>query len=183
MKSTKASIRYAQSLLELAIEQNSLDAVKDDMVLVRKCVAESHELELMLQSPIIKSDTKKTTLQKVFGSAISKLSLSFMELLTSKGREALLAATAHSFIDLYNQHKGILMAEVVSATPLSKEQRQDLTKALSATGKTIELVEKVDPKVLGGIRIKVGDQLMDATTRRKLNDLKIDITNHKLSAI
>ncbi|MEZ4720844.1 MAG: ATP synthase F1 subunit delta [Flavobacteriales bacterium] len=182
MRSTKAAIRYAQSLLELAIEQKSLDQVKADMALIAQCVAESHEVDLMLQSPIIKPDLKKKTLEKVFGSSISKLSQSFVALLTTKGRESILPQIAVSFIGLYNEHMGIVSAEVVTATKLTAAQRDELKKTLSSTGKTIELIERVDPRVMGGVRIKVGDQLMDATVRRKLNELKVDIANNKLSA-
>lgn len=182
MRSTKAAIRYAQSLLELAIEQKSLDQVKTDIVLIGQCIAESHDLELMLQSPIIKPDLKKKVLEKVFGASISKLTLAFISLLTSKGRESILPQIAESFIALYNQHNGIVTAEVVTASELSPSQREELKKTLSSIGKTIELMERVDPRVMGGVRIKIGDQLMDATIRKKLNELKVDIANNKLSA-
>jgi F-type H+-transporting ATPase subunit delta len=183
MKSTKASGRYASSLLQLALEQGDLEKVNVDMALVLGTVNASHELELMLESPIIKPSVKEKVLEKIFSSSVCKLSMQFMVLLAAKGREAILPQVAVSFKELYNQHHGIVSAEVVSAKTLSKSDRDDLMKNLSAGGHKIELKESVDPKVLGGLRIKMGDQLVDATIRRKLNDLRTDIFNHKLSAI
>ena len=71
----------------------------------------------------------------------------------------------------------------MSAVTLSKASRDELVKVLSAAGHSIDLTEKVDPSLLGGIRVKVGDQLIDASLRRKLNELKVDVIKHKLSAI
>lgn len=183
MRSTKASGRYALSLLQLALEQGDLEKVNADMALVLNTVNENRELELMLESPIIKPQSKQKVLEKLFSSSVCKLSMQFMLLLASKGREAILSQVAISFNELYNEHHGIISAEVVSAKPLSKSDREELMKSLSTGGHKIKLNESVDPKVLGGLRIKMGDQLVDATIRRKLNELRTDIFTHKLSAI
>lgn len=174
MKGTKAAARYAQSLIGLAIERGELDRVKADMEVIAKICAESHELDLLLQSPIIKTDQKLKALGSIFEKAVSKLTLQFMELLTRKGREGLIPAVAVSFSGLYNQHVGLVIVDVTSAVALSASQISDITKSLSNLGKSIELVQHVDPHVLGGLKIKVGDQRVDATLRRKLNELKYE---------
>ncbi len=84
---------------------------------------------------------------------------------------------ADAFINLYRYEKGIINAEVVSAVPMSAEWKADLAAAFAKTGKSIEFTESVDPSLLGGLRVKVGDQLIDATLRRKLNELKQEISN------
>ena len=172
MKGTKAAARYAHSLIGLAIERGELDQVKADMELIAKVCAESHELDLLLQSPIIKPDQKLKALRSIFEKAVSKLTLQFIELLTVKGREAVITSVASSFGELYNQHMGVVTAEVTSAVVLSASQVKDIVKSLADLGKSIELIQNVDPHVLGGLKIKVGDQRVDSTLRRKLNELK-----------
>ena len=177
MKSTKAANRYAQSLLDLAKENGELDRVKDDMMLVRDTVAASKDLALMLTSPIIKSEVKKKVIESIFSSSVTNLSMMFLHLLADKGRERMLEDIADAFINLYRYEKGIINAEVVSAVPMSAEWKAGLAAAFAKTGKSIEFTESVDPSLLGGLRVKVGDQLIDATLRRKLNELKQEISN------
>ncbi|MDC1304890.1 ATP synthase F1 subunit delta, partial [Salibacteraceae bacterium] len=93
-------------------------------------------------------------------------------LLTSKGREGQIAGVAFSFKELYKEHMGIVTVEVTSAVELSSNQAKEIAKSFEKLGKTIDLVQNVDPHVLGGLKVKVGDQRVDATIRRKLNELK-----------
>ena len=172
MKGTKAAARYAQSLIGLAIERGELDQVKADMELIAKICAESHELDLLLQSPIIETDQKQKALKTIFEKAVSNLTLRFVELLTSKGREGQIAGVAFPFTELYKEHMGIVTVEVTSAVELSSNQAKEIAKSFEKLGKTIDLVQNVDPHVLGGLKVKVGDQRVDATIRRKLNELK-----------
>ena len=183
MKSTQAANRYAKSLLSLAQEQGVVKEVKDDMETVMSTVEASHELALLLRSPIIKPKDKQRVLREIFSGNCSALSLQFIELVTAKGREALLNQIASSYISLYREKNGIVMAEVSSATPLSEAQKQALKDAVSAAGKQIEIKEKIVPGLIGGLRIVVGDKLIDASIKRKLMDLRANISNNKLSAI
>lgn len=176
MKGGKAAGRYAQALLDLALEQNQLEAVKDDMLMVNQVCSESRDLELMLQSPIIKGDKKAAVLESVFGAHLSNLSMSFIRLITSKGRETMLHAMAHSLLALYKNHKGIVQADITSAVALSDEQREALKKSLASLGNEIEVTENIDASIIGGLRITVGDQRIDASIQRKLNDLKIGLS-------
>ena len=175
MKGTKSAIRYAQSLLSLSIEKGVLEEAKADMVLVRSVCAENHELELMLQSPIIKPEKKQSVLKAVFENSVSDLSLQFIHLVTEKGRERLLPHIATSFIELYKTHKGIVTVQVTSALTLSQAQKDAIAADLKING-TIELVEKVDPKILGGMIIQIGDKRFDASIAKKIHDLKFDIS-------
>ena len=176
MKGSKAAGRYTQALLDLALEQKNLDAIKDDMMVVTQICAESRDLELMLQSPIIKADKKSAVLNGVFGKNVSDLSMGFITLITQKGREAIIPAIANAFLALYKEHKGIVQADITTAVELSKEQRESLKKTLAGLGNEIEINEIVDPSIIGGLKINVGDQRVDASVQRKLNDLKIDLS-------
>lgn len=176
MKAPKAAIRFAQSLLSLSLEKGVLEEAKADMEIVRTTCAENHELELLLQSPIIKSDKKKAILTNVFENAVSALSLSFIQLITTKGRENILPHIAEAFISLYKEHKGIITVEVTSASPLTTEQKTDLIGKLSSNNSEIELIELVKPEVIGGVKVRVGDLRLDATIQKKIHDLKFDIS-------
>lgn len=175
MKGTKSAIRYAQSLLSLSIERGILEEAKADMTLVRTVCAENRDLELMLQSPIIKTEKKQSVLKAVFEKSVSALTLDFISLITSKGRERLIPHIAASFIELYKTHKGIVTVNVTSAVALTEAQKTDVAKDLNLAG-TVELVEIVDPSILGGMIIKIGDMRFDASISRKIHDLKFDIS-------
>ncbi|MBT3646983.1 MAG: ATP synthase F1 subunit delta [Flavobacteriales bacterium] len=176
MRAGKAAGRYAQALLDLSLEQNQLDAVMNDMVVVSQACAENRDLELMLQSPIIKADKKRAVMEGVFATAISELSMSFIRLITDKGREGMLLGISTSFLALYKEHKGIVQAAITSAVALTQEQRESLKKSLAGLGNEVEITESVEPSILGGLKITVGDQRIDASVQRKLNDLKIDLS-------
>lgn len=176
MRSSQAAERYAKSLIDLAKEQGAMEDIKSDMEGILLTIDGSQDLAMMLQSPIIKPDAKTRVLEALFGKTAHKISLSFLKLITSKGREAILDQIAEAYLRLYRIEKGIVRAEVISAKPLTDDVRNSLKKALANTGASIELSERVDPAILGGLRVKVGDQLIDASVRRKLNELRIELT-------
>ena len=177
MKGTKSSARYALALIDLAVEQQKLEEVMSDIQLVAKTIEENHDLELLMHSPIVKFDKKQEVLRLVFGPFVQEMTIKFMELVCAKGREAMLPYVVRAFIAIYKERKGIVTADVTSAVALSDAQRKEVIAALASIGTTIDLIEHVDPSLLGGLSIKVGDQRVDASLRRKLNELKYDIHN------
>lgn len=175
MKGSKSAIRYAQSLLSLSIEKGVLEATKTDMDLVHSVCAENHELELLLQSPIIKSDKKQAVLGAIFEKSVSELSLQFIKLITTKGRERLIPTIAAAFVELYKENKGIVTVNVTSAVALSQAQKDELIKSLSLQG-NVELKERIDANILGGMIITIGDKRFDASIAKKVHDLKFEIS-------
>ncbi|GAB4376759.1 MAG: F0F1 ATP synthase subunit delta [Salibacteraceae bacterium] len=173
--------RYAQALLDLASELGQTDKVIDDMRLIAATVNSSKELQAMLASPIIKPDLKKKVLTAVFEKHLCELSIKFIKLLTDKGREPDLGGIAQSCIALYNQMAGIIEAEVVTAIPLGDNERNELIRLLQPLANTIQLNESVDKSIIGGLKVKVGDLRVDATIKRKLNDLKHQIVNQPIN--
>lgn len=174
--SSKAAARYAQSLIDFANEKNKLEEVKTDMETVIKVCADNRELELLLQSPIIKTDQKNKVLTSVFEKSVSDVSLKFIQLIVSKKRERMLMDMAQAFIDLYKENKGIITAHVTSAKALSDAERKEVMNQLKGAGKEVELVEHVDASLIGGLKIRVGDRRFDASIRKKLNELKHDLS-------
>lgn len=177
MKGTKAAGRYALSLIDLAEERKQVEEIKKDMELVAATIAESRELDLLLHSPIIKTDKKKSVLKSVFEKAVQELTMSFMLTVTAKGREWLLTAIAEAFVSIYKERNGIVTAHVTTAVAMSDAQRKEVSQVLAPLGSKIELVETVDKHILGGMKVCVADQRVDASFRKKLNELKYDIHN------
>ncbi len=171
-----AGNRYAQSLLDLALEQNQLDTVFNDMELIASTIEGSKELSILLDSPVVKSDKKQTILNQLFGSKISELSTRFLKLVSTRKRDSLLKDIATSFIAMYKKHKNIIVAEITSAVKLDDNQKKNIIDLLK-TDATVEMVEKIDPSIIGGFIVRVDDKQIDASILREINDLKQALTN------
>ncbi len=171
-----AANRYAQALLDLAIEKNTLDVVFKDMDLITLTIKGSNELRILLDSPVVKSDKKQVILNQIFGNEISELSNQFLQLVSKRKRESLLENIASSFISMYKKYKNIIVAEITSAVKLSDEQKKNII-ALLKTDATVEVVEKIDSSILGGFIVRVDDKQIDASILREINDLKQALVN------
>ena len=105
MKNSRVSIRYAKSLLQLAIEKDFLEASFSDISLINHVLSESKELKLLLKSPIINTDQKIKILGEIFSKKITQTTMMFINIITNKKRESLLGEITNSFITLYKTHK------------------------------------------------------------------------------
>jgi F-type H+-transporting ATPase subunit delta len=172
--------RYARSIMELSRDRGLLDATQDDMLLVANTCNESRELQVLLKSPVVKGDKKARILERIFEGKVGAITSTFMGILVRKGREALLHHVALAYTALYKLDKGIVIAEVVSAVPLSEAARAKV-QALAEKqhpGKTIELKEKVDTDLIGGLSIRIGDEQYDGTVSRRLADLRREFSKN-----
>lgn len=113
MATPRAAIRYAKSLFSLAEEQGSIDAMEQDVRTLHATIEAAEDLELMLQSPVIKADAKEKILVKIFEGHISDLSLEFVKLLVRKGRESILPAIMLESQGLIRSKRNIRVAEVI----------------------------------------------------------------------
>ncbi|MCB9182489.1 MAG: ATP synthase F1 subunit delta [Flavobacteriales bacterium] len=180
MNIAPVAYRYARSLMELAQEKGVLAGVHEDMRLVSATCAGSRELLVLLKSPVVKADKKDRILEQVFAGKIGQLTNGFMGVLVRKGREELLPHVAAAFEELYKQQRGIITAEVVSATPLNDAARAKVRAMAEKQhpGKTIELEEKVDPSLIGGVTIRIGDEQYDGSVSRRLSDLRREFSKN-----
>ncbi len=180
MKNLKAANRYAKSLLGLADERGQLEDVYKDMTDVSKVVEESRDLRLLLQSPIIKPDTKSKVLNEIFSSNVGELTKVFISILTEKGRESLLGGIAKAFIMQYKLHKNLAQAEVISATALDAESMAQV-KAIVAkiANSEAEIKETINPDLIGGFIVKVGDKMIDSSVASQLKELKREFTENQ----
>ncbi|MCB0792532.1 MAG: ATP synthase F1 subunit delta [Flavobacteriales bacterium] len=166
--------RYARSLLDLSVEKDQLEAVQEDMALVARTCAESRELQLLLKSPVVKADKKEKILNEVFAGRVGRVTSLFMGILVRKGRESLLPEVAAAFGELYRNRMGILECSITSAAALNETARAHV-KAFAETehpGKSIRISERVDPALIGGLVIRIGDEQYDGSVIRRLADLR-----------
>ncbi len=174
MNIAPVAYRYARSLMEFAQEKGVLAGVHEDMRLVAATCAGSRDLLVLLKSPVVKSDKKDKVLDQVFAGKIGQITSAFMGILVRKGREALLPHVALAFDELYKQQRGIVTAQVKSATPLNDATRAKVRAMAEKQhpGKTIELEEAVDASLIGGLTIRIGDEQYDGSVSRRLGDLR-----------
>lgn len=180
MADSRAAFRYVKSLLGLAVERKVLEEVHADMLLFSETVAKSRPLELLLQSPVIKHDQKLEILKRVFHGKVHSLTMAFFEIITRKNREPILVGIAREFHNAYNEYKGIGKATVTTAIPLDAKVRvefENLVKAYSEK-KQIELIERVDPDLIGGFILNVGDRQVDASIKNKIKTLKVKFSEN-----
>jgi F-type H+-transporting ATPase subunit delta len=174
MSEIKAASRYAKSLIDLSIELNALEDMKNDMVLIEQVIRKNSVLEAVLSNPIIPLSKKAGILTTIFGAQVHQATQSFLKLIVSKGRSAILFETSKQFVLQYNQIKGIVAANVVSAVELTDANRAEIVALVKAQvgAQAVILNEKIDTKLIGGFVLTVGDKQFDASISNSLNKLR-----------
>ena len=176
MAGVRAAIRYAKAVLSLASDQNTVDTVNNDMKLIAHSIAGSKALNEMLQSPVINSSIKRSALLEIFKN-IETSSVNLIEVLIKNKRLNLLGDVAKKYNELYDQLKGIQVAEVTTAVPLTDELKNKvLAKVKALTGKEATIKSHIDASILGGFILRVGDIQYNASVSNKLNKLKREFT-------
>lgn len=173
-KATDAGQRYAQSLFELTIEGNQLAKVEADLKSLKAMYADSADLRRLVASPAFSAQDKARGLAAIAAKAgFQPLTSKFVGLVASNGRAGDLMGAITAFSEMSARHRGVVSAEVISATALTDAQLAGVQAALaSALGKTPELSTRVDASLLGGVKVRVGSRLFDASLRSKLDSLK-----------
>jgi F-type H+-transporting ATPase subunit delta len=178
MSEIRISSRYALSLFDLSIEQKNLEQVKNDMKMFADTCHANHELVNILKSPIIDGDKKAAVLDGIFSKHFNALSLVFMRTIIRKRREKYLPAVAAEFLEMYKANMNIVTAYVTTANAINDAVKKQIQDNLQKqTGKTVELHANVDAKLIGGIKIQVGDKLFDDSIAKQLNNLKLHLLN------
>ena len=165
--------RYASALFSLARDERQIDAVSRSLELLAQALVDSREFTELLSSPLIDREQAG----KAMGAIAQQLSLdpittNFLGVLARNGRKNQLQSVIRSFRRLAAEHRGETTAEVVTANPLNDDQLAALKQQLRArAGRDVAIETSIDPEILGGIVIKMGSQMIDASIRTKLNRL------------
>ncbi len=182
MSEIQVASRYAKSLIDLAQEENALEPIKADIETFIAVCKGNPQLLAVLKNPIISPSKKVAILNDLFGKTMHKVVLSFFSIVTTKMRSEILYAIAKEFINEYNSRKGIIKATVTSASALSDENKKQLVaKIEEAINGQVQLQTKVDPSLIAGFVLNVGDKQFDTSIANKLNKLKKEF-NQKVLA-
>ncbi len=173
MNNPRLAARYAKSILDLSVEQNTLDAVYNDMKMLRQLFIQNKDVVTMLRSPVIAADKKDKIIFSIIGDKINRVTQLFINLLTAKTRESNLPEIVIAFLSQYNELKQIQTVKITTAVPVSDELKRILmSRVQETTSNNIELETAVMPELIGGFKMEIGDRLIDASILRDLNDVR-----------
>lgn len=174
MQNPRVASRYAKSILDLSIEKGQLEKVYADMQYLQQLTRGSRDFLNLLRSPVVKADTKKKAFDAVVGNNVSELTSAFITLMMKKSREGVLPEVISSFIQQYKNHKGIQVVKLTTAVKVSDAVKQQILEQVKKTGNfdQIELVEQVDPSIIGGYVLQAGDKLVDASIAYDLKEVR-----------
>ena len=180
MSNLRLASRYAKSLVDLAVEQQQLDAVYADIKVLQSICQTNSDFVAMLKSPIISSDKKEKIVIAVTSDKIGKLTAAFLTLLINKSREYSLPEIVKAFIDQYNKINDIHPVKLTTAVPVSDQVKNAILDKIRSTTsmKKIELETVVKDELIGGFTLEVGDSFVDASILRDLNDVKKQFLNN-----
>ncbi len=165
------SKRYAQAVFEIALEAGELERWQSDLEKIVRVVSDA-DFKAFLENPKIHLEEKEKLLSGQM-KEVNPLALNLVLLLVSQGRLDIAGEIADEYRRLWNRHRGIELAEVTTAVPLDKEDEQKLAEHLGRmVGKKVEIRADIDSGIIGGFIARIGDRLLDGSTRCQLAALK-----------
>jgi F-type H+-transporting ATPase subunit delta len=170
-----AARRYAEAAFEIGREDRALDAWERDLERLRAVLADE-EVRALAEHPAVAYADKERVLRRVAGD-VSDEAMNLVLLMIRRGRPGAIDKMVDRFGELVRRERGVALAEVRTALPLDDEQREALTERLhELTDQQIEINEVVDESLIGGITVRIGDQLYDASVRTRLERLRARLT-------
>jgi F-type H+-transporting ATPase subunit delta len=174
---SRAAIRYAKAILETAVSTGKANQVNDDMKSIIAAVNSSADLKDFLASPIITSEVKMNVLSEVFGS-VEEDTKSLFRLLQENKRFEILEAIATQFNVQFDDMNGVEVANVTTAFPITADlEAKILAKATSMSNKKITIQNTIDPSIIGGFILRIGDKQYNASVSNRLQELKREFSN------
>jgi F-type H+-transporting ATPase subunit delta len=166
--------RYATALFELALEANDIDAVKRDLDALDGLISSNPDLDRLVKSPVFGAEEQARAIGAVLAKAgIGGTAGNFVKVVASNRRLFALRDMIRGFRGLVAKHKGEVTAQVTVAEPLNDAHLSSVKDALkSVTGKDVQVDVTVDPTIIGGLVVKLGSRMIDASLRTKLNSIK-----------
>jgi len=177
MSDSRAALRYAKAILDLAVENKATDALEKDMQNIVGTISGSQELREMLASPVVKGTAKKEALLAIFNGS-HKVTEGTITMLVDNKRVSMLNEVASKYLILNEKLKGKDIAFVTTAVPLTADlEKKVLTKVTELTGNKVSIENKIDKSIIGGFVLRVGDLQYDASIANKLSSLKREFTS------
>ncbi|MGD9580175.1 MAG: ATP synthase F1 subunit delta [Vampirovibrionia bacterium] len=169
--------RYAEAMLDVAESNQCLDFVKNDLGTASATIKENEDLKKFLDHPIIPIKEKKEVVETIFSNRISPYVINLLKLLLDRNRMFIIDAINESFKMLFNKRFDIALAVVTTAIDIDDNTKSTIKqKLVDIMGKHVEIETKVDPEILGGVLITIGDSVLDGSIKGRLNDIKRQLT-------
>lgn len=178
-----ATKTYGDALFELAVEENKLDVIAEDVSTLITAFSENEELTKLMSHPKVSKEEKMQVMSSILKGNVADEIDGFVHIIIDKGRYMELQDILEYFMDRYKEHKNIGTAYVTTAVELSRVQRQQVEKKLLETTKyeTMEVEYAVDAALIGGMVIRIGDRVVDSSIQTKLYELTKDLTKIQLA--
>lgn len=172
---------YAKAVLELAKEENRVEAIYEELKELREVLLNNADFSALIASPMLSSLEKKAVLKKVFEAELSKEVMNFLLILVEKNRIGLLVKIIEEFETLYYSYANITKAKVYTTLPLEEDMLEALREALKKLSSSEVVIEtKIDEDLLGGIKVVMGDKIIDSTTLFRLKKLGAELRDIRL---
>ena len=177
MANSRAAIRYAKAILDLASSKNCQDAVANDMKVISKNIESNLELSTFIQNPTISVEVKEKAMLEIFASANAETKGLFHLLFENK-RFEILGAIATEFNNLFDESNGVQVAKVTTAIVMDATlESKVLAKIATFSDKKITIENTIDPTIIGGFILRIGDKQYNASVANRLQVLKRELSN------
>ncbi len=176
MNLSKISVRYSKALFLTSQEKNVLEIVNDDILLLYNTCLDIEDFNKLLENPIVSSSTKRKIIESVFSGNVHEITLSFLYLILKNNREAFLEDISRVFLDLYRKKMGLVSVSLTTAIGVDDDLRKKIVEIINTAYKAnVEMTEFVNENILGGFKLQIEDNLLDASVSTSLNKLKREL--------
>lgn len=174
---------YGDALFDLAVENNELDLIAEEIQVLKDTLAENAELLQFLNHPKISNEDKISSIEEIFKGKFSDTTVGFLVIVVTKGRYNELPAIINYFLEAVREYRKIGKASVTSASELTVEQKQKIEKKLLDSTEYVEFIMdyKIDPSIIGGLIIRIGDRVVDSSIKSKIEMMKKDLMKLQLA--
>lgn len=165
--------RYASALFDIAFEEQTYEKIKDELNFILDCLKSEPQLYQLLKSPLIAIQEKKDIIFSIFNNRVSQEVFNFLRIIIDKRREGHIEAIVNEYQALADRVKNKVDAVAITAVPMDKQDLLKLQANLSmSSGKNVQLQNQIDPTVIGGVLVKIGDKVIDGTVKSRLAQMQ-----------
>jgi len=169
---TTAARRYAEAAFQVALRDGELDGWREDLAIAADILGRP-EVQPVVDSPAIPTADRLAVVGKLLEGRVRPGAIRLVSLLVERGRASELQRVSDQYVRQLNAHRQVVVATVTSAAPLTDDETAEIrTRVESMAGSTVDLRTEVDPALLGGLTVQIGDRLLDASIRGRLERLR-----------
>jgi F-type H+-transporting ATPase subunit delta len=173
MDESAISVRYAKAVFNLGKEQDMLSLLKNDMEVISAACKQSVEFNQLLSSPVIPASKKVKLLRQIFSQSVTAVTMNLLELLSKNKRETFLESICRNVLAMIRKEKNIKTAVVTTARELDQENIGQIIKILEKElGASVELTERVNQKIIGGLILSIDDKQYDASVATRIKKIR-----------